>query len=75
MNAIELRFKLIQFITNVDESKLKHIEAIFYGTDDYVVSEEHKALLNERIEEYHANPDDVILWDELKSDLDSKYGE
>ncbi|NOQ75371.1 MAG: hypothetical protein GQ574_25395 [Crocinitomix sp.] len=74
MNGIELRYKLIQFITNADESKLKQLEAIFYDTGDYVVSDEHKALLDERIAEFEANPESVILWSTLKADLDAKYG-
>ena len=74
MNGTELRYKLIQFITNADESKLKQLEAIFYGTGDYVFSDEHKALLDERIAEFEANPESVIPWSTLKADLDAKYG-
>ncbi len=74
MNAVELRYKLIQFITKVDESQLKQIESILYGSDDYVVPEEHKKLLDERIAQYEANPQDVIQWGELKAELDREYG-
>ena len=74
MNAIELRYKLIQFIAKVEDSKLKEIEALLYSTLDYEIPEEDKAILNERIAEYEANPQNVALWDDLMAEFDAKYG-
>jgi Putative addiction module component len=33
------------------------------------ISEEHKLILNERIAEYEANPDNVIDWETLKAEI------
>jgi hypothetical protein len=33
------------------------------------ISDEHKSILNERIAEYEANPDNAIDWETLKAEL------
>ncbi len=40
----------------------------------YEISEEHKAILDERLADHKANPESGRSWEEVKSDLQAKYG-
>jgi len=42
--------------------------------DNEELSDEVKALLDERIASYKANPENVIPWEEVKERLYKKYG-
>lgn len=42
--------------------------------DTYEISDEHKEILDQRLEDHKANPDAGKSWTELKSDLRTKYG-
>jgi hypothetical protein len=74
MNAVELRYKLIQFITNVDESRLKELEAILYDTGEYEITDEQKKILDERLEKHKSNPTAGIRWEDAEAKLIEKYG-
>ena len=53
-------------LTTDDEWVLKAIRKLL---DIEEIPEEHKLILNERLEEYKINSDDLINWDELKKEL------
>jgi len=77
MGTIELRSKLLDFIANADEKYLKRISDFVERSnqeDNYVVSDEHKKILDQRLESHKANPTLGRDWNELKSELSVKYG-
>ena len=37
------------------------------------LSDEQKSILEERLTDYEANPDQVVDWDEVKEDLTKRY--
>lgn len=71
-----------RFMT-IDPGKKEIIREILKTEDDWVlkairklldldmedISDVHNQILNERLEEYKANPDNVINWEELKAEL------
>lgn len=40
--------------------------------EDYEIPEWHKDIVRESIAEYKKNPDNYVVWDELKKDLEIK---
>ena len=38
--------------------------------DDVVLSEEHKAILDQRLANYKSDPNALLNWDEVKKDLE-----
>ncbi len=73
MTITEIKKELHQFVDNADEDLLKAVYEILKAandTDDFEISDEHKRILDERLKAYHANPTDVITWEEIKV----KYG-
>ena len=40
----------------------------------FVVSEEQKQLINQRLKYYQENPDKVEDWDNVQKDIEGKYG-
>jgi len=40
----------------------------------YQISDEHKAILDERLNDHKANPNNGRSWNEVRSDLKSRYG-
>jgi len=77
MGTIELRSKLLDFIANADEKYLKRISDFLERSnqeESYIVSDEHKMILDQRLKNHKANPTLGRDWNELKSELSSKYG-
>jgi len=58
----------IEAVKNMIQSMRKIKES------SYEISEAHKLILDERLAEHMANPNSGRSWDEVKSDLQSKYG-
>ena len=46
-------------------------DSIAQGQEDVVITDEERAILDERLASFEANPDDVISWDEIKQKLHS----
>lgn len=44
-------------------------DSIAADTEVSEISEEHKQLLDERLEAHKNNPNDVVSWDEVKSSV------
>ena len=41
-------------------------DSIAMDTHESAISEEHKKILDERMEAHRKNPDDVVSWEEVK---------
>lgn len=77
MESVELRNKLLNIITNADEKYLKRIGDFVERSnqeDNYVVSDEHKVILDQRLASHIANPTSGKDWNDLKSELSVRYG-
>ena len=67
----------------IDSDKKQIIREILRTKDEWIlkairkllnlevedISDENKHILNERIAKYETNPDDIINWEELRSEL------
>lgn len=70
MNATDIRKELHEYIDIADENLLKAIHEILCEADraeDFVLSDEHKRILDERLKAFYANPNDVFTWEEVKA--------
>ncbi|MDZ7848603.1 MAG: addiction module family protein [Owenweeksia sp.] len=75
MSIVELRDKILQFVSHADENRLKELEAFIKMQGEASdLSEEDKRLLDERLKQHQAHPEAGKSWDELKAELKSKYG-
>jgi len=77
MATVDLKKSVLTYIDHADERLLKMIKALVesYQEDQtYELTDAQKTLLDERIASHKANPDSGTSWDELKSELRSKYG-
>jgi hypothetical protein len=65
------KLKLIQQIAELeDEEAVLLVEETLSGyISDYELSDEEKTLIDERLAELRANPDDVISWEILKQEF------
>jgi len=77
MESLDLRNKLLNIITNADEKYLKRIGDFVERSnqeDNYVVSDEHKIILDQRLANHIENPTAGKDWNDLKAELSVKYG-
>jgi putative IMPACT (imprinted ancient) family translation regulator len=76
MDALELRKNLHNQIEHLDEKTLEAVYLIiqdyFGGNKHFELSKAHKSLIDERLEDYEKNPQNVISWEE-SSRLLKKY--
>ncbi len=68
MNAPELRKDLHNQIDHFDEKTLEAVYAMFQdyfvGSKDFALTQAHKDLIDERLDDYEKNPENVISWEE-----------
>lgn len=76
MNAPELRKDLHNQIDHLDEKSLEAVYAMFQDYfvrgKDFTLTQAHKDLIDERLDDYDKNPQNVISWEE-SSRLLKKY--
>ena len=72
MNIEEKRKELAKWILETDENVLNEVEAIYNVTTSNL-SDKHKKILDERLENHIKNPKRGKDWNELKADLSKKY--
>ena len=71
MNAIEIKKELHDYIDDADDRLLRLIYGmILADKQGHEIPDWHKELVNERLEEYERNPDQVISWEELKLQIE-----
>ena len=72
MGTIELRKKWIKSIAKVDERFLRMVDALYdsYAKEsvDSHIPDEHKKILDSRLESYKKNPNDVLDWEDARRD-------
>ena len=75
-STIDIRKKIHEFIDHADERILRIINAIITTEEnaEYELSSEHKAILDQRIEQHKENPDSGKPWNDVKNSLKEKYG-
>ncbi|RNA61482.1 addiction module family protein [Chryseobacterium nematophagum] len=75
-NTLELKERIHEFIDRADERTLKIINAIITSeeSEEEELSPEHKAILDERLQEYRNNPTSGKFWKEVRQDLKNEYG-
>ena len=81
MNTLELKsnlYNLIDKTKDIDilqaikvllEKQLKSVDEMEYNeelADDYELTEEHKKILDQRLESYKKNPENLVSWDKVK---------
>lgn len=68
MNAPELRKDLHNQIDHLDEKSLEAVFAMFQDyfvrSKDFTLTQAHKDLIDERLDDYEKNPENVISWEE-----------
>jgi hypothetical protein len=79
VNLQERKLQIIQQLTILqDERVLRLIEELLFEAgavmDDEPLSEEERILLDERMADYHANPDDDTPWSSVKQLIQSRHG-
>ena len=72
MNTEEKRKALAKWILETDENSLNEVEAV-YNVSTSSISEEHKKILDQRLESHLKNPNKGRNWSDIKKDLSKKY--
>lgn len=71
MNSTEIKKELHEAIDGADDRLLTLIYGmILADRQPYKIPEWHENILNERLEEYNRNPENVISWEEVKSAIE-----
>ena len=75
MGAAQIREELHQFINRADERVLNLMYGMMKADSeegDFTVSEAHKQLLDERLTEHKASPEEGSSWEEVKTRISQK---
>lgn len=74
-STIEIRKKIHEFIDHADERILRIFNAIISTEEieENGLSADHKAILEERLEEHKNNPTTGKSWGEIKQELKKEY--
>jgi putative addiction module component (TIGR02574 family) len=75
MGAAKIREELHQFIDHADERILNLIYAMMKADvedGDYTLSESHRQLLDERIADHEASPEEGSSWEDVKARIRKK---
>jgi putative addiction module component (TIGR02574 family) len=76
MGAAQLREELHQFINRADERVLNLIygmmRADIEAGEHFTLSDEHRQLLDERLEAHKSSPDEGSSWKEVKDRIKQK---
>ncbi|WP_454060736.1 addiction module protein [Elizabethkingia ursingii] len=74
-NTIDLKKRIHEFIDRADERILKIINAIITSEEtEGELSIEHKAILDERLEEHEKNPNSGKSWKDVRLECKNEYG-
>jgi putative addiction module component (TIGR02574 family) len=75
MGTPQLREKLHQFIDETDDRMLRLIYGMMKADaeeDDYLLTEAHKEILDQRLEAHEADPSQGSEWTEVKKRIRKK---
>jgi hypothetical protein len=73
MDSEEKRKTLNKQNSETDKNVLNEVAAI-YNVSDNIISDEHKKILDHRLELHKENPTSGKDWNQIKADLSTKYG-
>ena len=72
MTAPDLRKELHEYIEDADDRLLNLMYGIVIADkQSYEIPDWHKSVIQERLEEYEQNPDNIISWEVLKSKIEN----
>jgi hypothetical protein len=79
MDIAAKKYKLIErLMTVMSPEKLQKVDdfltAEIFNEEDYIVSEAHKEILDERLKKHSNNPQSGRSIEEIESELSQKYG-
>lgn len=75
MGAAQIREELHQFINRADERVLNLMYGMMKADNeegDFILSEEHKQILDERLAAHKASPKEGSSWEEVKTRIKQK---
>ena len=74
--TIDIKKRIHEFIDHADERILRIFNAIITTEEieEEGLSAEHKAILDERLEDHRKNPTSGKPWREVKQELKKEYG-
>lgn len=73
METEEIKNRIRKYIEHADVRILRIFDAIII-TEENEFPEAHKEILDKRLKFHRENPDEGKDWEEVKSDLNKKYG-
>jgi len=74
-NTLDLKKRIHEFIDRADERILRIINAIIATEENpEELSNEHKEILDQRLQQHTENPNSGKSWDTVKNSLKDKYG-
>lgn len=78
MGTTEMRQALHEFINQADDRVLKLIYGMMKadtdGDNDYMLSDAHRQILDERLAAHEAAPAEGSSWEDVKSRLKKNHG-
>lgn len=76
MSTSELREKLISYLTKADNKKIKALYILLEdeidAVDDFVLTDEHKKILDEERRKYLSGEGKMYTWEEAKEIIKGK---
>lgn len=70
MATIDLKKSVLDYVETADERLLKMIKALVEtyqeGENYFEINQDHKEILDARLEDYRENPDNLLDWEEVK---------
>lgn len=75
-STIDIKKRIHEFIDYADERILRIINAIITTEEnaERELNSEHKAILDQRIEQHKENPNSGKSWNDVKNSLKEEYG-
>lgn len=75
-NVLIIKNRIHEFIEIADERILRVINAIVISenVEALKLSDEHRNILDERLRDHKANPNDGNSWEEVSDKLKEEYG-
>ena len=71
MSAPEIKKELHDYIESADDRFLRLIYGmILADKQEYEIPDWHKKIVEERLENYERNPQNVISWEEVKASVE-----
>ncbi|WP_294287099.1 addiction module family protein [uncultured Chryseobacterium sp.] len=74
-NTVDIRKKIHEFINYADERILRIMNAIISTEqEEEIIGTEPKKILDQRLKDHADNRNSGKLWNEVKNNLQEKYG-